>query len=255
MPYKKRDRCGQNINGWIIVKRDSKCAANGDALWIARCPSCGNEVSRTVFALRSRKTCASCRTYNVGQIINGWQLTRVGSVGSAGDRRWFAKCFVCGEEFERSLTSIRRSNGCHKCASCRKSGVAKVNLKGRLFGRLLVIEYVGGRRWKCMCTCGNSHTASYASLIRRRTTSCGCLLKELCKSRGLAKREGITLHEAASYEREQSELHNIEEEHRIKVLQELPYSDAPALNAPKKPAWQAPVPSYKGPSIPDEEDG
>lgn len=55
----------------------------------------------------------------------------------------------------------------------------KVDLRGRRFGRLLVLEEVGRSKcghvlWKCKCDCGNETVVRGRSLRRGDTTSCGC---------------------------------------------------------------------------------
>ena len=58
-----------------------------------------------------------------------------------------------------------------------------LDLKGKRFGRLLVVERVpsapGARNafWRCICDCGNATTTAAAN-IGKSTLSCGCLAKE-----------------------------------------------------------------------------
>lgn len=59
----------------------------------------------------------------------------------------------------------------------------KIDLAGRIFGRLHVIEDVGVNKngkflWKCVCDCGNEKIALSQPLLDGRTQSCGCLHKE-----------------------------------------------------------------------------
>lgn len=54
----------------------------------------------------------------------------------------------------------------------------KINLTGRIIGRLIVLEYVDDGYWKCRCTCGNIVTIFGACLRRQTTKSCGCLKRE-----------------------------------------------------------------------------
>lgn len=59
-----------------------------------------------------------------------------------------------------------------------------INLVGKRFGNLLVIEDVGSKKgkhyWKCQCDCGNIKEVPGAYLRHGITKSCGCL-----KSKGL----------------------------------------------------------------------
>ncbi len=59
------------------------------------------------------------------------------------------------------------------------------NLKGRRFGKLLVIAKagLGGRgrhsRWLVACDCGTQKTVLGTNLLKKATKSCGCLRSEL----------------------------------------------------------------------------
>lgn len=63
---------------------------------------------------------------------------------------------------------------------------AKINHLGKLYGRLLVIDfshrvkYTGGSRmfWKCRCKCGKETIVLSTHLTSGHTTSCGCYHKE-----------------------------------------------------------------------------
>ena len=60
----------------------------------------------------------------------------------------------------------------------------KVDLTGRIFGRLTVLEDTGERRrgnvvWLCLCECGESRRIVSASLKSGLTKSCGCLHREI----------------------------------------------------------------------------
>jgi len=72
----------------------------------------------------------------------------------------------------------------------------KIELSGKKFNRLLVIEETDIRRggsivWKCLCDCGNESLVSSKHLVKFKTQSCGCLgLQRLDEGR-------ITTHGAA----------------------------------------------------------
>ena len=56
-----------------------------------------------------------------------------------------------------------------------------IDLKGEVFGRLKVLEYLGNRRWLCECSC-SKHTLINVNgrcLRDSKTKSCGCLHKEM----------------------------------------------------------------------------
>ena len=65
----------------------------------------------------------------------------------------------------------------------------EINLIGKKFERLLVIELNGVNRfgkklWKCLCDCGNYTVVPTGSLTSRQTKSCGCLNNELLSTMG-----------------------------------------------------------------------
>lgn len=79
-----------------------------------------------------------------------------------------------------------------------------INLCGRKFGRLQVLEFIGrriGRRrngsshrsfyWKCLCECGTYRNAMGGNLVKGHIVSCGCFQKELLsanrRTHGLTK--------------------------------------------------------------------
>ena len=70
-----------------------------------------------------------------------------------------------------------------------------MNLKGKRYGRLIVIEMTNKRQngsvvWKCQCDCGNICEVVAPSLRAGRTKSCGCLKKESDKKpKGNVKNE------------------------------------------------------------------
>lgn len=46
---------------------------------------------------------------------------------------------------------------------------------GQRFGRLVVKDHLGKRKWRCKCDCGQVAIVYDANLAAGRTTSCGCL--------------------------------------------------------------------------------
>lgn len=50
-----------------------------------------------------------------------------------------------------------------------------IDLTGQRFGRLEVLEYVGNRKWKCLCDCGKHKIVDARHLKDGHSKSCGCL--------------------------------------------------------------------------------
>ena len=59
----------------------------------------------------------------------------------------------------------------------------RANLKGKRFGRLVVLDYEGKKHWRCLCDCGKIHSTASYSLTRGRTKSCGCFNIDAAKER------------------------------------------------------------------------
>lgn len=66
---------------------------------------------------------------------------------------------------------------------------AKLDLQGRRFGKLLVLEedgkYGTNIMWRCKCDCGNEVRVRAASLMSGNSTSCGCGRIEAITSHGM----------------------------------------------------------------------
>lgn len=63
-----------------------------------------------------------------------------------------------------------------------RGGHNKINLKGRRFGKLLVVKDTGRRKsrrpiWRCDCDCGASVEILGKYLLSQDTKSCGCIAK------------------------------------------------------------------------------
>ena len=70
-----------------------------------------------------------------------------------------------------------------------------LDLTGKKFGRLLVLEPIGRNKrlevlWKCRCDCGNETIVKTAFLTHGHTRSCGCLQRE--KVSAIMTKHGMT---------------------------------------------------------------
>jgi hypothetical protein len=64
----------------------------------------------------------------------------------------------------------------------------KINLVGQKFGRLIVLGKATSTNnknssWRCKCICGNEVIVTRPNLIQNHTKSCGCLNKDIVKTR------------------------------------------------------------------------
>lgn len=106
-------------------------------------------------------------------------------VGRSKDKHVLWECYCdCGNEVVVRGTHLRsgntRSCGCYK----RKmtSETKRIDLTGKRFGRLLVLEFDSTRNsktyWKCICDCGNIKIVRSSDLRVGKSKSCGCYRKE-----------------------------------------------------------------------------
>ncbi|MGI6751107.1 MAG: hypothetical protein ACOX4U_00580 [Anaerovoracaceae bacterium] len=62
-----------------------------------------------------------------------------------------------------------------------------IDLTGRRFGRLTVLQRNGSLHghasWACVCDCGNISCVASGDLVSGKTSSCGCLKKELAAAK------------------------------------------------------------------------
>lgn len=102
---------------------------------------------------------------------------------------YYCRC-VCGKEKWIRADCINEKTSC----GCRREDTQfkSKNLKGKRYGRLIALEETeqrdkgGSIIWKCRCECGNECCVSSSSLLRGRTSSCGCLQAESAR-KGLEK--------------------------------------------------------------------
>lgn len=53
-----------------------------------------------------------------------------------------------------------------------------VDRTGQRFGRLVVLGFLGDRKWFCQCDCGNTSIVKSTNLVSSHTRSCGCYSDE-----------------------------------------------------------------------------
>lgn len=122
-------------------------------------------------------------------------------IGTGPGCAWQCRC-DCGRERAVQGASLRvgrsASCGCLNVEMARARRIAwnkrrppraLKDLVGQLFGRLSVLEYLGGKklRWRCKCVCGKEALVPRASLTSGDARSCGCLKRELVTARNLAR--------------------------------------------------------------------
>lgn len=103
--------------------------------------------------------------------------------------RWLCKC-DCGNE--KIILAAYLLCGDTKSCGCLGK-LPKIDLKGKIFDRLTIIEHIEKRNWLCKCICGNTCISSEYDLMRKnknkKKRSCGCLLKDSTRILGKRKRK------------------------------------------------------------------
>lgn len=106
---------------------------------------------------------------------------RPGSKTKSGRTTWVCRC-DCGKEKEILAYSLKcgdtRSCGCEHYP-CRPLH----SLVGSRVGKLVVLEYLPGSKYKCLCDCGNVVEVKTDKLSHGLTRSCGCLRRETAAKR------------------------------------------------------------------------
>jgi hypothetical protein len=59
----------------------------------------------------------------------------------------------------------------------------RTDLTGLVFGRLTVVADAAGPNWRCMCACGGEKVVSSKALNSGKTSSCGCLARDVLVAR------------------------------------------------------------------------
>lgn len=128
------------------------------------------------------------------------RLTVVKEVERNGyTRRWLCKC-ECGNETIVTQPNLRNGHttscGCVQREKTSKSNT--VDLTGRKFGRLTVVERSGTAKnrkvvWLCKCECGNVARVQSDKLLNGTTTSCGCARNDAGKAVQQVLNEEMTI--------------------------------------------------------------
>ena len=84
---------------------------------------------------------------------------------------WLCECTKCNTVHERIGKDIVSPKS--KCCTNCRTQKAPIDLTGKRFGNLLVIESSKEKR-KCLCDCGSITFVRGADLISGHTKSCGC---------------------------------------------------------------------------------
>ena len=86
-----------------------------------------------------------------------------------GNRRYKCQCLKCGALSEQYSANLKGNLNCKKCDKGYK-----IDLKGKQYGFLTVIEYnKESKKWICECKCGQKIEVKSNNLKHNNTLSCG----------------------------------------------------------------------------------
>ncbi|MDF1510615.1 hypothetical protein PZE06_20995 [Robertmurraya sp. DFI.2.37] len=163
-----------------------------------RC-ECGNTPIIAMQNLRAgiTKSCGCLRKKDVrkayyrkinleGQVFGELTVINESPERLRNEKAWVCLC-SCGNKTLASRGQLLR--GAKKSCGClrKKTPSNALNLKGRNFGKLTVLERSGRTKndnalWLCQCECGRTIKANATSLRRGEVVSCGCLKQEQMKN-------------------------------------------------------------------------
>lgn len=110
-------------------------------------------------------------------------------------------CALCCETYTKTLKQVNqaiRTKGRWACVRCM-SGHNRLELIGRKFGRLLVVERLESQSygirdkksvWLCRCECGSMTRVTGSALNTGKSQSCGCAIREATANR--SRTHGMT---------------------------------------------------------------
>lgn len=163
----------------------------GRTKWKCIC-DCGREtlIPQNRLIGGKQKTCGHCsKLTGLFRDLTGktyGALTVLERAPNIGKRTaWHCKCGHCGSikiiKGNALVTGNSKSCGC-------QINYNKINLSGKIFGRLTVIEKFetnssGNWSYLCKCSCGNESVVCGSQLTRGATRSCGCLAREMTSKR------------------------------------------------------------------------
>ena len=116
-----------------------------------------------------------------GQRFDRLEVLCEGGRDSRGEAIWICKC-DCGNQKNVRGSSLR--NGLVKSCGCYQREFRMIDLSGKRFGRLLVLDRGprlgenGQYHWRCKCDCGHQVFVRGSCLTYGSTKSCGCLNDE-----------------------------------------------------------------------------
>lgn len=168
------DLTGETIGDWKVLEY------SGNSKYKCEC-LCGTirDVSTHTLTHGLSKSCG----HNTSQLkdIKGAQFGELKALRYIGSGLWECEC-SCGNTTTASGYELRY--GIKR--SCNNYIHRVIDISGKVFGELRVIEYRGKNIWHCRCSCGTEVDILGANLRSGGTRSCGCKTVEM-RNRSLVR--------------------------------------------------------------------
>ena len=117
-----------------------------------------------------------------GKKLNRWTVIEKSMAGKKGRSRWLCIC-DCGTkktvDAYQILHNLSKSCGCLQKETTKNQHHRRIDLEGKVFGRLKVLKFYSGGRgeeasWLCQCECGKKCITRGYCLRKGHSKSCGC---------------------------------------------------------------------------------
>lgn len=176
------DLTGRIFGFWTILKREGFVLSSQGrryTTWLCRCDKGHQQVlTRADLYRNNPRSCNKCNDLT-GLIFS--KLTVIGRVGVNKHNGSLWECLCeCGKHVIASKNHLKNKH----VQSCGCRRLDYIDLSGRVYGRLTVIERYnekgdGEVQYLCRCNCGTEKIIKANNLMKGNTKSCGCLRREL----------------------------------------------------------------------------
>ena len=178
------DLKGKKFGKWKVLELSDKKSVRGEIYWKCKC-ECGTIKDVLSRSLRKggSESCGCIRGIDItGQRFGKLIAVKPTKQKDGTNIVWEMKC-DCGNTTYVSTANIGDGKRNTKSCGCLHRDVVFKNLKGRRFGRLVVVKedgHIGDKiGWVCKCDCGEVTTVLGTHLTSGATQSCGCIRKEM----------------------------------------------------------------------------
>lgn len=165
--------CGHNINKNKVIDLKGKVFGKlevvdyeGNRYWKCKC-ECGRTLSVQGKYLRehTKVSCGECeKPIQPDDTFGEWRVVK-------RTKRGYYEC-KCSCGTVKEVCGSRLLDGSSKSCGSYIHSNRLIDLKGKYFGELEVLEYAGNSYWKCRCSCGNIEEKHSNGLRNGESTMC-----------------------------------------------------------------------------------